>query len=119
MYFRNESTLLELTTLYSATQRSGRREELLKGPVAYGIVHGLAAMVFWRHSAAGIATIACLCAGDGLAEVVGTRLGASNPLPFNPRKVCCSCRATSLDEPLTFCPDVLETANLLVMRWLW
>ena len=74
-------------SLNVATQRSGKREELLKGPVAYGIVHGLAAMVFWRHSAIGIATIAFLCTGDGLAEVVGTRLGASNPLPFNSRKV--------------------------------
>lgn len=69
------------------TQRSGKREELLKGPVAYGIVHGLAAMIFWRHSPVGIATISFLCAGDGLAEIVGTRLGSGNPLPFNPRKV--------------------------------
>ncbi len=69
-------------------QRSGRREELLKGPVAYGIIHGLAAILFWRHSAVGVATIAFLCVGDGLAEMVGTRFGSGNPLPNNPRKVC-------------------------------
>ena len=72
----------------NALQRTGNPSELLKGPVAYGAVNGLAAICFWRTSAVGIMTITFLCAGDGLAEVAGRRMGRSNPLPHNPQKVC-------------------------------
>jgi len=68
-------------------QRTGTRSDLLKGPVVYGVVHGLAAILFWKSSPVGIVVLAFLCAGDGLAEIVGTRIGSSNPLPHNPKKV--------------------------------
>lgn len=53
----------------------------------YGMVHGLAAILFWRGSSTGLLTITFLCAGDGVAEVVGSRLGGGNPLPHNAKKV--------------------------------
>jgi len=72
--------------LIKSTSRTGTRSDLLKGPVVYGVVHGLAAILFWKSSPVGIVVLAFLCAGDGLAEIVGTRIGSSNPLPHNPKK---------------------------------
>jgi dolichol kinase len=34
----------------------------------------------------GMVVIAVLCGGDGLADIVGRRLGGGNPLPWNPAK---------------------------------
>ena len=68
-------------------QRNGTRSELLKGPVVYGVVNGLAAILFWKASPVGIVSIAFLCAGDGLAEIVGSRFGSTNRLPYSPDKV--------------------------------
>lgn len=50
-------------------QRSGRREELLRGPLLYAAVHVAATLIWWRHSPCGVLALAILCAGDGLAEV--------------------------------------------------
>jgi dolichol kinase len=38
-----------------------------------------------------VAAIAVLCAGDGLADIVGRRLGTSNKLPYSPNKVRAGC----------------------------
>ena len=54
----------------------------------------MAAILFWRDSAIGVATIAFLCAGDGFAEVFGRAFGAGNPLPHNPQKVSFSFKGT-------------------------
>ncbi|PPD81935.1 hypothetical protein GOBAR_DD21133 [Gossypium barbadense] len=59
--------------------------ELLKGPLYYAITVTLACVVYWRTSPIGIAALCNLCAGDGLADVVGRRLGRKK-LPYNRNK---------------------------------
>ncbi|KAJ0083561.1 hypothetical protein Patl1_31054 [Pistacia atlantica] len=59
--------------------------ELLKGPLYYAITVTLACAVYWRTSPNAIAAICNLCAGDGMADVVGRRLGRQK-LPYNRNK---------------------------------
>jgi phytol kinase len=68
-----------------AMTRHGDPREILRGPLYYGIVFVLATLVFWRNSPAGVLALMLLCGGDGLADIVGRRLGKA-PLPFNPAK---------------------------------
>jgi phytol kinase len=68
-----------------AMTRHGDRREILRGPLYYGIVFVLATLVFWRQSPAGVLALMLLCGGDGLADIVGRRLGRAR-LPFNPAK---------------------------------
>ena len=42
--------------------------------------------VFWRTSPSGLAALSLMCGGDGLADIVGRRLGAGNKLWFNKNK---------------------------------
>jgi dolichol kinase len=58
-------------------QRSGRREELLRGPLLYAAVHVAVTLLCWRHSPGGILALSVLCGGDGLAEVVGRGCSAA------------------------------------------
>jgi dolichol kinase len=67
-------------------QRQGRRQELLQGPVLYGLAIVACTLYFWRTTPAGVMGIAVLCVGDGLAEVVGRRYGRDK-LPHNKDKV--------------------------------
>lgn len=46
----------------------------------------VATLVWWRSSPVGLVAVAVMCGGDGLADVVGRRLGRTCPLPFNPAK---------------------------------
>ncbi len=71
-------------------QRSKRRQELLKGPLLYGVVIVASTLWFWRDAPAGVMGLAVLCMGDGLAEVVGRRFGVRK-LPHNRQKVRGSC----------------------------
>ncbi|XP_062016205.1 farnesol kinase, chloroplastic [Rosa rugosa] len=59
--------------------------ELLKGPLYYATTITLACVVYWRTSPIAIAIICNLCAGDGLADVVGRRFGTQK-LPYNRNK---------------------------------
>ncbi|XP_065872700.1 phytol kinase 1, chloroplastic isoform X2 [Euphorbia lathyris] len=59
--------------------------ELLRGPLYYVIVLILCALVFWRQSPVGVISIAMMCGGDGVADIVGRRFG-SIKLPYNPQK---------------------------------
>jgi hypothetical protein len=54
-----ESTALLLSVL----QRSGRRQELLRGPLLYGCAHVALTLAFWRQHPAGLLGVAALCAG--------------------------------------------------------
>lgn len=65
--------------------RYGDPRELLKGPLHYALTITFATMVYWRTSPIGIAAICNLCAGDGLADIVGRKFGSSK-LPFNRNK---------------------------------
>ena len=51
----------------------------------YGLVHTVATVLLWKSPAA-VVSLAVLCGGDGLAEVVG-RSVPSPHLPWNPNKV--------------------------------
>lgn len=74
--------------LVAGATRHGQRQELLKGPLAYGLVHTAATLLWWRDSPASVVALCTLCAGDGAAEVVGrSRLGKLlGQLPWNRRK---------------------------------
>uniref|UniRef100_A0A453FUP5 Uncharacterized protein n=2 Tax=Aegilops tauschii subsp. strangulata TaxID=200361 RepID=A0A453FUP5_AEGTS len=59
--------------------------EFLKAPLYYVTAIALATSVLWRTSPIAIALICNLCAGDGVADIVGRRLGKEK-LPYNPKK---------------------------------
>ncbi len=65
-----------------AMTRSGSRREILRGPLFYGLVFVAFTLLFWRTTPVGIVALMILCAGDGLADVLGRRLGRT-PLPYN------------------------------------
>ncbi|KAM1205104.1 hypothetical protein ACFX2G_006044 [Malus domestica] len=65
--------------------RYGDHRELLKGPLYYATTITLACLVYWRTSPIAIALICNLCAGDGLADIVGRRFGTQK-LPYNRNK---------------------------------
>jgi phytol kinase len=68
-----------------AMSRSGDRREILRGPLFYGIVFVILTIFFWYDSPIGIVALMLLCGGDGLADIVGTRL-TSISLPWSNRK---------------------------------
>uniref|UniRef100_A0A6M2F5H5 Uncharacterized protein n=1 Tax=Populus davidiana TaxID=266767 RepID=A0A6M2F5H5_9ROSI len=65
--------------------RFGDRRELLKGPLYYALTITVAGAFYWRTSPVSIAAICNLCAGDGIADIVGRRLG-SQKIPYNRNK---------------------------------
>ncbi|BBH04618.1 Phosphatidate cytidylyltransferase family protein [Prunus dulcis] len=65
--------------------RSGDYRELLKGPLYYATTITLACIIYWRTSPIAIALICNLCAGDGLADIVGRRFG-TRKIPYNRNK---------------------------------
>ncbi|PNX73206.1 phytol kinase [Trifolium pratense] len=65
--------------------RFGDYRELLRGPLYYSVTITLASIIYWRNSPISIAAICNLCAGDGMADVVGRRFGAKK-LPYNKNK---------------------------------
>jgi phytol kinase len=69
----------------AAMTRTGDRREILRGPLYYGVVFVLLTLVFWRESPAGIMALMALCGGDGLADIVGRRLG-TRKLPGHTNK---------------------------------
>ena len=69
-----------------AMSRSGDRREILRGPLMYGIVFVVLTLIFWRDSPLGITALMILCAGDGMADVVGTRAAKTTNLPWSERK---------------------------------
>ena len=79
--------LLNLNADVEAMSRSGQPDELLRGPLIYGLVFSAATLLAFRRVVAA-ASLSALCAGDGMADVVGRRFGrsASTKLPWSPRK---------------------------------
>ncbi|KAJ4875209.1 hypothetical protein Rs2_40227 [Raphanus sativus] len=65
--------------------RHGDRRELLKGPLYYALSITSACFFYWKTSPIAIAVICNLCAGDGMADIVGRRLGTEK-LPYNRNK---------------------------------
>ncbi|BDA48202.1 probable phytol kinase, chloroplastic [Coccomyxa sp. Obi] len=70
----------------NAMSREGDRAELLRGPLYYVLVLLGATLVYWRESPVGVAVFSLMCGGDGLADIVGRRLGKTHKLPWNPSK---------------------------------
>ncbi len=50
-------------------------------------VHVAATLAYWAGAPGGVLVIAILCAGDGLADIVGRRLGRRVKWPHNRDKV--------------------------------
>ncbi|KAF3612783.1 putative phytol kinase 2, chloroplastic [Capsicum annuum] len=65
--------------------RFGDHRELLKGPLYYALTITYACAVYWRYSPISIGLICNLCAGDGIADIVGRRFGKQK-LPYNKNK---------------------------------
>lgn len=65
--------------------REGNPRELLRGPMFYVIAFISNVVFFWRNSPVGIVAMALMCAGDGVADIVGRRYG-SEKLPWNRNK---------------------------------
>lgn len=68
----------------SMMSRCGLRNELLRGPVYYGLVHVASTLLFWKNST-GVMAIVILCAGDGFADIIGRRYGSAK-LPWSKGK---------------------------------
>ncbi|KAK9279684.1 hypothetical protein L1049_013364 [Liquidambar formosana] len=65
--------------------RYGDYRELLKGPLYYAAAITFACAYYWRTSPIAIAVVCNLCAGDGLADIIGRRFGHQK-LPHNKNK---------------------------------
>ncbi|PWA36052.1 hypothetical protein CTI12_AA603870 [Artemisia annua] len=65
--------------------RFGDYKELIKGPMYYAITLTLCCAIYWRTSPIAIAAICNLCAGDGIADIIGRRFGKKK-IPYNASK---------------------------------
>ena len=83
------SGLIENKNAVRAVSRGGGKEELLYGPFYYTIVLMMTTLLFWRESPVGFLVVSLMCGGDGVADIVGRRLGKTGkkwPKPFDERK---------------------------------
>ncbi|XP_052188125.1 probable phytol kinase 1, chloroplastic [Diospyros lotus] len=71
--------------LIISVTREGKPEELLRGPLYYVLILILCVLVFWRESPIGVISLAMMCGGDGIADIIGRRFG-SEKLPYNKNK---------------------------------
>lgn len=81
--FPDEDTVL-------SASRSGKRQELLRGPLFYGIIFTRTTYWYWK----GIRAVLCLlilCFGDGFAEIFGKQFGQRHKLPWSPKKSYAGC----------------------------
>jgi phytol kinase len=68
-----------------AMSRSGDRQEILRGPLYYGIIFVLLTIIYWKSSPIGIIALMLMCGGDGLADIFGRKWG-SIKIPWNRAK---------------------------------
>jgi phytol kinase len=68
-----------------AMSRSGDPREILRGPLFYGIIFVILTIAYWKYSPIGIVALMLMCGGDGLADIMGRRLGKVK-LPCNKGK---------------------------------
>ncbi|KAG1327116.1 Phytol kinase 1, chloroplastic [Cocos nucifera] len=71
--------------LIKSVTREGKPEELLRGPLYYVMVLMFCSVVFWRESPVGVVSLAMMSGGDGFADILGRRYGATK-LPYNRQK---------------------------------
>lgn len=79
------SGILKDEATVKSMSRFGDYRELLRGPLYYAATITLASIIYWRTSPISIAAICNLCAGDGMADIVGRRFGGEK-LPYNKNK---------------------------------
>jgi len=72
--------------LAGAISRSGDAKEALGGPLIYALVLLFCTLFLWTDSYIGVVSICNMALGDGLADLVGRRLGSSNKWFFNESK---------------------------------
>ena len=68
-----------------AMSRTGDRREILRGPLYYGIMFVLLTIIFWKDSPNGMVALMVMCGGDGIADLVGSRV-KSPSLRWSPKK---------------------------------
>lgn len=68
-----------------AMSRSGDRREILRGPLFYGILFVILTIAYWKNSPIGIVALMLMCGGDGMADIIGRRLGRVK-LPWSANK---------------------------------
>ncbi|EPS60714.1 phytol kinase, partial [Genlisea aurea] len=81
----NGLSLTKDEALIASVSREGKPEELLRGPLYYVVVLMLCTISFWRDSPVGIISLSMMCAGDGIADIVGRRFG-NVKIPYNADK---------------------------------
>ena len=57
-----------------AMTRTGNPKEILRGPLFYGIMFVLLAVIYWKDSPIGITALMMMCGGDGVADIIGRRV---------------------------------------------
>ncbi|VVA20599.1 PREDICTED: phytol kinase [Prunus dulcis] len=71
--------------LVKSVTREGNPKELLRGPLYYVLILILCALAFWRESPVGVVSLAMMCGGDGVADIMGRKFG-SIKIPYNQKK---------------------------------
>ncbi|XWS66261.1 hypothetical protein CRYUN_Cryun05aG0184300 [Craigia yunnanensis] len=71
--------------LIKSVTREGNPKELLRGPLYYVLILILCALVYWRESPVGVISLAMMCGGDGVADIMGRKFGSSK-IPYNKMK---------------------------------
>ncbi|KEH28892.1 hypothetical protein MtrunA17_Chr4g0006481 [Medicago truncatula] len=71
--------------IVKSLSRIGDYRQLLRGSLYYVATIVFASIIYWRTSPVSIAAICNLCAGDGMADIVGRRFGGKK-LPYNKNK---------------------------------
>jgi dolichol kinase len=82
----DSSTTGSEVELANAISRSGDAKEALQGPFVYVMVLLFSTFFFWIDNPVGVVSIATMAVGDGLADLIGRRFGASNKWQFNKSK---------------------------------
>jgi phytol kinase len=72
--------------LASAISRSGDAKESLGGPFIYVVILLVCTLIFWTDSHIGVVSVATMAGGDGLADLIGRRVGTNNKWIFNKSK---------------------------------
>lgn len=65
--------------------RTGNPREMLLGPLFYGIAFVVLTILYWTDSPIGIVALMLICGGDGMADIIGTKV-KSPPLPWSKQK---------------------------------
>ncbi len=68
-----------------AMSRTGDRQEILKGPLYYGVIFVAVTLIYWKYTPIGMTALMLMCGGDGLADILGRRYG-KRKLPWSHRK---------------------------------